>query len=93
MARIPAVQNSLQLDDAQLGISLLSTSVGAILAMPATGWLIREWGNPKVMRIAATVVCVSLPLLAVALLIGLATAYWMFRGRPPRNDREDKASP
>ncbi len=66
VARIPAVQNSLQLDDARLGISLLSTSVGAILAMPATGWLIREWGNPQVMRIAATVVCVSLPLLPVA---------------------------
>jgi predicted MFS family arabinose efflux permease len=66
VARIPAVQNSLQLDDARLGISLLSTSVGAILAMPATGWLIREWGNPQVMRIAATVLCVSLPLLPVA---------------------------
>ena len=66
VARIPAVQNSLRLDDAQLGISLLSTSVGAILAMPATGWLIREWGNPQVMRVAATVLCVSLPLLPLA---------------------------
>jgi hypothetical protein len=35
----------------------------------------------------------DLPMLAVALLIGLAAAYWMFRGRPPRNDQEDKASP
>ena len=34
----------------------------------------------------------DLPVLAVSLLIGLAIAYWMFRGRPPRNDREDKAS-
>src|SRR5215212_3612914 len=38
VARIPAVQNGLGLDDAQLGFTLLSTSVGAIIAMPATGW-------------------------------------------------------
>ena len=35
----------------------------------------------------------DLPMLALALLIGLAAAYWMFRGRPPRHDQEDKASP
>ena len=35
VSRIPAVQNRLGLDDAQLGVALLSTSVGAILAMPA----------------------------------------------------------
>ena len=39
-----------------------------------------------------TLATFNLPVLAVALLIGLATAYWMFRGRPPRNDREDQAS-
>jgi MFS family permease len=66
VARIPAVQNGLGLDDAQLGIALLSTSVGAILAMPATGWLVQEWGNPRVVRVAATLLCVSLPLLPLA---------------------------
>ena len=54
VTRIPAVQNGLRLDDAQLGVALLSTSVGAILAMPATGWLVQEWGNPRVIRVAAT---------------------------------------
>jgi fucose permease len=66
VARIPAVQNSLRLDDAQLGIALLSTSVGAILAMPATGWLIQEWGIRRLMCIAATLLCLSLPLLPLA---------------------------
>src|SRR5687767_10616095 len=65
VARIPAVQNSLRLDDAQLGVALLSTSVGAILAMPATGWLVREWGIPRVMRVAASLLCASLPLLTL----------------------------
>src|SRR5215207_2781785 len=66
VARIPAVQNGLGLDDAQLGFALLSTAVGAILAMPATGWLVREWGNPRVVRAAATTLCVALPLLPLA---------------------------
>ncbi len=66
VARIPAVQNALRLDDAQLGVALLSTSVGAIIAMPTTGWLVREWGNPRVLCVAATVLCASLPLLPLA---------------------------
>src|SRR5215217_9350666 len=66
VARIPAVQNGLRLDDAQLGVALLSTSVGAILAMPATGWLVQKWGNPRVIRAAATLLCLSLPLLPLA---------------------------
>jgi len=66
VSRIPAVQNGLGLDDAQLGVALLSTSVGAILAMPATGWLVQQWGNPRVVRMAATVLCASLPLLPLA---------------------------
>jgi predicted MFS family arabinose efflux permease len=66
VARIPAVQNGLGLDDGQLGIALLSTSVGAILAMPATGWLVQRWGNPRVIQLAAVALCASLPLLPLA---------------------------
>src|SRR4051812_6060748 len=66
VARIPAVQNGLRLDDGQLGIALLSTSVGAILAMPATGLLVHKWGNPRVIQLAATALCASLPLLPLA---------------------------
>ena len=66
VSRIPAVQNGLGLGDAQLGVALLSTSVGAILAMPATGWLVQKWGNPRVVLVAATVLCATLPLLPLA---------------------------
>jgi MFS family permease len=66
VARIPAVQHGLGLDDAQLGVALLSTSVGAILAMPATCWLVERWGNPRVVRGAATALCAALPLLPLA---------------------------
>jgi MFS family permease len=66
VARIPAVQNRLGLNDGQLGLALLSLSVGAMLAMPTTGWLIRQGGNVLVMRAAATLLCLSLPLLPLA---------------------------
>lgn len=66
VSRIPAVQNSLGLTDGQLGIALLSMSVGAMVAMPTTGWLIRQWGNALVIRAAATLLCLSLPLLPLA---------------------------
>ncbi len=35
----------------------------------------------------------DLPVLALALLIGVATGRWMFRSGPARKDREDKVSP
>ena len=66
VTRIPAVQNRLGLDDARLGIALLSLSAGAIVAMPSTGWLIGRWGNGPVIRGAATLLCLALPLLPLA---------------------------
>ena len=35
----------------------------------------------------------NLPALAVALLIGVATGRWIFRGRPASKQREDTPSP
>ena len=35
----------------------------------------------------------NLPVLAVTLLIGMATARWIFRGRPASKQQEDKPSP
>ena len=66
VARIPAVQNALDLSDGQLGVALLGTSLGAIVAMPITGWLVRQWGDAAVMRGAATLLCCSLPVLPLA---------------------------
>jgi fucose permease len=63
VSRIPAVQNALSLDDAQLGLSLLAMSVGAILAMPVTGLLLRRWGNMWVVRCAIALLPLGLPVI------------------------------
>jgi fucose permease len=61
VSRIPAVQNALALNDAELGLSLLSMSVGAILAMPVTGLLLRRWGNRWVVRGSTALLALGLP--------------------------------
>lgn len=63
VSRIPAVQNALALNDAELGLSLLSMSVGAILAMPVTGLLLRRWGNMGVVRASTALLALGLPLI------------------------------
>lgn len=61
VSRIPAVQNALSLSDAELGVSLLSMSVGAILAMPVTGLLLRQWGNMWLVRGSTALLALGLP--------------------------------
>jgi MFS family permease len=61
VSRIPAVQNALALNDGELGLSLLSMSVGSILAMPVTALLLRRWGNMWVVRGSTALLALGLP--------------------------------
>ena len=47
-ARFPRIQEMFLLDNGTLGLLLLSTSVGAVLAMPFTGWLIIKNGSRRI---------------------------------------------
>ncbi len=60
--RIPEVQRDLRLSDGALGLALLGTAVGALVAQPATGWLIARWGSRRVTAVAALALCAALPL-------------------------------
>ena len=62
-ARIPAVKAHLGLSNGTLGLALLGPAVGAILAMPATGYLLGRVSPRRVVRVA----CVPLGALLVAL--------------------------
>jgi MFS family permease len=44
-SRIPAFQAHLHLSPAVLGRSLMMAAIGSVLAMPAAGWLINEFGS------------------------------------------------
>lgn len=66
---IPVVQDRISISDGVLGLVLLSAAAGAILAMPATGWGIGQFGSRPISRIAAMVMPfgAALPLLAPSL--------------------------
>lgn len=63
---VPFAKINLGLDEAALGLVLLSLGAGAILMMPFTGFFTNKYGSRKVMLIAAIVISLSLPLLLLA---------------------------
>jgi len=66
VARIPDVQHRLDLSDGQLGLALLGTAVGALVALPTSGVLVSKFGSVGVLTIAGFGVCAMLPILPMA---------------------------
>ena len=64
-ARYPRIQEIFSLDNGQLGLLLLSTSVGAVLAMPFTGWLIIKNGSRRVGIVSIFSYCLFFPLITL----------------------------
>lgn len=65
-ARIPAVQQRLALTTGELGGVLLGMALGALVAMPTTGWLMTRFGSRSVTRVSALSLCAALVLPALA---------------------------
>lgn len=74
--RIPAIKNELHLSTSALGISLLSLTVGLLIAMPLVGWLLTRVGSRLVctVTVISFIVVPTFPALAVnqrTLMLGL----------------------
>ncbi|MEU0936419.1 MFS transporter [Embleya sp. NPDC005971] len=78
LARIPQFKEDLDLDDAQLGLALLGSPVGALVAVQLAGTAAGRWGSRRVARVSVIGGCLALflpafawnlPSLAVGLLI------------------------
>jgi Major Facilitator Superfamily len=79
VARIPAVQDQLELGEGELGVALLFITLGAILAMPVAGWIVAREGSRATARQTVVVFAVLLPVLALAPnLVLLALALLLF---------------
>ncbi|WP_281233996.1 MFS transporter [Flavobacterium gelatinilyticum] len=61
---VPFAKARLSLDDAGLGMLLLLLGTGAIIMMPISGFLSERYGNRIIIAFAATLIAVTLPLLA-----------------------------
>ncbi|MBN8577099.1 MAG: MFS transporter [Cytophagales bacterium] len=61
-ARFPKVQELFQVNDGTFGFVLLATSLGALVAMPFTGWLIIRNGSRRITIASSFLYCVFVPL-------------------------------
>jgi predicted MFS family arabinose efflux permease len=71
---VPFAKTRLGLNEADLGVILLFLGVGAMVAMPVAGFLIRKYGSKIVNLVAAVFIAIFLPLLLFSntvLLLGL----------------------
>ncbi len=78
VVRIPTVKDRLGLNDAELGLALVSMAVGALIAMPIAGALIGRVGSGRIAAVVGTLYALlfclvgfadSLPFLCAALLL------------------------
>ena len=60
-SRLPRIQEHFDVDNGTLGFILLSASVGALFAMPFTGWMIIRNGSRRVTIFAGYFYCVMVP--------------------------------
>ncbi|HEX8114852.1 MAG TPA: MFS transporter, partial [Kofleriaceae bacterium] len=63
---VPFARARLALDEAQLGVVLLCMGLGSAITMPLAGWVSHRHGNQLVLPISGALVCVAVPLLALA---------------------------
>src|SRR5262245_7744951 len=59
---IPAIKSRHMIGDGQLGLVLLSMAAGAVLALPAAGWLVGRLGSRVMTAVAGVALCLALPL-------------------------------
>ncbi len=62
-SRLPRIQDQFGIDNGLVGLVLLSSSIGALLAMPFTGWLIIRNGSRRITIFSAFFYCSLIPLI------------------------------
>jgi MFS family permease len=77
-ARFPFLQKLFDINDGTLGFVLLSSSVGALIAMPFTGWLIIRNGSRRITIFSVFLYCIFVPLVPLMPgLIGLIIIFFI----------------
>ncbi|CAN5441320.1 MFS transporter [soil metagenome] len=79
-SRLPRIQDQFHINDGIVGLVLLSSSVGALIAMPFTGWMIIRNGSRRITIFAAFFYCILIPFipwLPTTTLIPLAILFFL----------------
>lgn len=65
-SRLPRIQDQFGIDNGTLGVVLLSSSFGALLAMPFTGWLIMRNGSRSIGLLSVYMYCALVPFITIS---------------------------
>lgn len=79
-SRIPYFQATLHLSPGVLGRSLMMAAIGSVLAMPAAGWLVHEFGSLRIVIVTSLGFCLALPLIAETHRVVTLSAALLFYG-------------
>jgi len=77
---VPYAKARLVLDDAQLGLLLLAFGGGSMASMPFVGWLSHRFGNRRVIAASGWLLCLALPVLALAPNVAVLAAALLYFG-------------
>jgi MFS family permease len=66
VSRLPRIQELYDADDGTIGLVLLASSIGAVGAMPFTGWVIIKNGSRRITLISAILYCAFVPIIPLA---------------------------
>ena len=65
-ARIPSIQQNLQLSDGGLGAVLLALPIGLMVSLPLAGWIVAKFGSRIIVISAAILYACTLPFIGFA---------------------------
>lgn len=80
VSRLPRIQELYNADDGTIGFVLLASSIGAVGAMPFTGWVIIKNGSRRITLISAILYCVFVPIIPLAHDLSLLVVLYFFIG-------------
>lgn len=76
VSRLPRIQEQYGADNGAIGLVLLAMSLGAVAAMPFTGWLIIKNGSRKVSLVSLILYCLFVP--AIPFMPGLVALGFLY---------------
>ncbi len=80
VSRLPRIQELYKADNGTIGVVLLSMSLGAVCAMPFTGWMIIRNGSRRITIAALFLYCIFVPLIPFMTGVPLLIALYLIMG-------------
>lgn len=80
VSRLPRIQEIYHADDGTIGLVLLASSLGAVGAMPFTGWAIIKNGSRRITLFAVLSYCLVVPLIPIMPSLGALMFLYLILG-------------